>query len=316
MPIVPHSSSTLSRRTALRLGATGVAAIPLAAGLRAAVAHDDHGIPADATPVADDQTAAWLAQMNAYAEAGTFDAVQENADGVTSSVLVEIPAIEFTGEGQSATLPVGPSQYIYRFQDSEITAPEGADQPFTYVEIDWNTEGEPRGPNGSFLSPHFDFHFYMISHDEMMTNLTCVSSNGKTCDALLTDYDQMRRFQNMPESKYIPELYRADVGSAIPVMGLHLLDMTIDYTVEQVDHYPVLIYGTYDGAVIFAEASVTLQTLQDAMAAPEHKLSFPFRQPAAFANAIDWPGEYVIEYLPDTGGFKTGFVNFTHHEAG
>ena len=43
---------------------------------------------------------------------------------------------------------------------------------------------------------------------------------------------------------------------------------------------------------------------------------FPVRQPAVFANAIDWTAEYVIEYLPDTGGFKTGFVNFTHHEAG
>ncbi len=273
-----------------------------------------HGTPV-ASPEATGDTATWLAQMNAYAEAGAFSAVQENAGEITSTVMVEIPAIEFTGEGQSATLPVGPSQYIYRFHNSAIAAPEGSDQTFTFVEIDWNTEGEPRGPNGSFASPHFDFHFYMLSMEEMERELTCVSSNGKTCDALLTDYDQMRRFQNMPEASYIPDLYRADVGSAIPVMGLHLLDMTIDYTVDGVNHYPVLIYGTFDGHVMFAEASVTLYTLQDAMAAPDQRLSYLFRQPAAFERAIDWPTEFVIEYLPDTGGFRAGFTGFARHEA-
>ena len=149
----------------------------------------------------------------------------------------------------------------------------------------------------------------------MMTDLTCVSSNGKTCDPLLTDYAQMRRFQDMPDAKYIPDLYRADVDSAIPVMGLHLLDMTAEYTVDAVNHYPVLIYGTFDGKVIFAEASVTLFTLQDVVAAPEHRITYPFRQPAAFAEAIDWPTEFVLEYLPDTGGFIAGFEGFGHHEA-
>ena len=143
----------LSRRSALRLAAAGLAAVPLAVAGNATV-------HAQATPVAGGDIAAWLAQMNEYADAGTFPAVQENAAGVTSTVLVEIPAIEFTGEGQSSTLPTGPLQYIYRFQDSEIAAPADGTQPFKYVEIDWNTEGAPRGPSGAFSSPHFDFHFY------------------------------------------------------------------------------------------------------------------------------------------------------------
>jgi hypothetical protein len=265
--------------------------------------------------VAGGDIAAWLAQMNEYADAGTFPAVQKTAGGVTSSVLVENPAIDFTGEGQSSTLPTGPLQYIYRFQDSEIAAPADGTQPFKYVEVDWNTEGAPRGLGGAFSSPHFDFHFYKVSHDEMMTDLTCVSSNGKTCDLQLTDYAQMRRFQDMPDAKYVPDLYRADVDSAIPVMGLHLLDMTAEYTVDAVNYYPVLIYGTFDGKVIFAEGSVTLFTLQDVVAAPEHRITCPFRQPAAFAEAIDWPTEFVIEYLPDTGGFIAGFEGFSHYEA-
>jgi hypothetical protein len=302
----------MSRRDALRFGTAGLLALPLSTS--APRIGRAHGTPI-ASPEAPGDDATWLAQMNAYAQSGEFSATQESVDGVTASVTVEIPAIDFTGEGQSTTLPVGPSQYIYRFQDSDITAPNTSNQPFSYVEIDWNTEGEPRGPNGSFVSPHFDFHFYMLPMEEMERELTCVSSNGKTCDALLTDYEQMRRFQDMPDAQYVPELYRPDVGSAIPVMGLHLLDMTMDYTVDAVNHYPVLIYGTFDGQVIFAEASVTLYTLQDVVVAPDHRLGFPFRQPAAFQKAIDWPSEFVIEYLSDTGGFRVGFTGFNRHEA-
>jgi hypothetical protein len=260
--------------------------------------------------------AEWTAQMDAYAGAGAFPLAQSQEGETIDSVQVEVPAIEFTGEGQSATLPVGPCQTIYRFAYSDVSAPDGAATPFAYVEVDWNTEGEPRGPNGSFSSPHFDFHFYLLPKAEIDHHLTCVSTNGKTCDAMQTSYDQMQLFQSMPDSPYVPESYRPDVGSAIPEMGLHLLDSTFEYTVENVNHNPVLIYGTFDREVVFAEASVTLYTLQDVIAAPDQTLSWDFAQPQAFAEAIDWPTEFTIQYLPETGGFLAGFTNFVHHEVG
>ena len=264
-----------------------------------------------AASCADGDPTAWQRQIDDYAAAGAYHAVQANVDGRASTVLIEIPAIAFTGEGRSATLPVGPCQYIYRYQYSEIEAPPDAARPFAYVEVDWNTEGEPRGPNGSFVSPHFDFHFYLLPRDAI-EQLACVSSNGKTCDALLTHYAQMRPFLYLPDSALVPDEYRPDVDSSIPAMGLHLLDVTIDYTVETVNHYPTLIYGTFDGEIVFAEASVTLYTLQDAVAAPDHRITFPFRQPAAFEREIDWPTEFVIEYLPASGGFRVGFAGFAH----
>jgi hypothetical protein len=264
---------------------------------------------------ANGDESAWLAQMNTYGEAGEYAAVQEQSGDAISSVLVEVPAIEFSGEGQSSTLPIGPCQFIYRYKYSEVQAATGSARPFAYVEIDWNTEGEPRGPNGAFLSPHFDFHFYLPPRSQVDNDLACVSSNGKTCDGFLTDYDQMRRFQMLPDAPLVPELYRPDVGSAIPAMGMHMLDMTVDYTVDSVNHYPVLIYGSYDGELVFAESSVTLYTLQDAVNAPDHRLVFPYRQPAAFATDIDWPTEFVIEFLPESGGFQVGFQTFVHRTA-
>jgi hypothetical protein len=51
------------------------------------------------------------------------------------------------------------------------------------------------------------------------------------------------------------------------------------------------------------------------IAAPGQTLSFEFQQPEAFATEIDWPTEFVITYIPETGGFQAGFANFEHHEA-
>ncbi len=45
--------------------------------------------------------------------------------------------------------------------------------PFTYLEIDWNTEGLPRGPNNSFVSPHFDFHFYLKPRSYLQQEVSC-----------------------------------------------------------------------------------------------------------------------------------------------
>lgn len=143
--------------------------------------HGAHGTPA--APVdgacADGDTSTWLEQMNAYGEAGTYPAFQTNDGEVASTVMVKIPAIEFTGEGQSAALPVGPCQHIYRYQYSDIEGPAGASQPFQYVEIDWNTEGAPRGPNGSFVSPHFDFHFYLLPQETIENGSPASLRTGK-----------------------------------------------------------------------------------------------------------------------------------------
>ncbi len=272
-------------------------------------------VPSGPGACANGLPATWTKQMDAYAAAGAYPAAQTQQGSTIASVLVTIPAIDFTGDGQSATLPVGPCQTIYRFAYSDVSAPAGAVRPFNYAEIDWNTEGEPRGPNNSFVSPHFDFHFYMEPRSEIDQKVNCVSTNGRTCDQFKTSYAQMRRFQAMPPAEYVPSNYRPDVGSAIPMMGLHLLDADFDYTVENVNHNPTLIYGTFDGQIIFAESSVTLYTLQDVIAAPDHRLSWTFSQPAAFAKEVDWPTSFVIQYDPATGTFQAGFAGFRHHAA-
>lgn len=250
-------------------------------------------------------------QVGAYARAGRYPTTQANrADGLPARVSVRIPRIRFTGPGRSATLPVGPCQHIYRFKFEKVRAPGGdVASPFRYLEIDWNTEGRPRGPNNSFSSPHFDFHYYRRPRHVVDMETMCESSNGKTCDPFKTGYAQMRRFLKMPAPAFVPASYAPDTGSSISMMGLHLLDRTFDYTVRNVDHHPTLIYGTFDGKVLFAEASVTLATLQDAIAAPDHAVSFRFRQPRRVQGGVPWPTRFTIRHLPD-GTFRAGFERF------
>jgi hypothetical protein len=250
--------------------------------------------------------------MNAYARAGKYRAVQANtAGGVPASVSIEIPPIRFTGAGRSATLPIGPCQHIFRFRYSNVHASGvRTPSPFRYIETDWNTEGMARGPNDSFSSPHFDFHYYMRSRHVVDATMMCMSTNGKTCDPFRTSYAQMRRFLTMPPPAFIPASYAPDVGSSIPMMGLHLLDRTFHYTVRHVDHSPILLYGTFDGKIMFAEASVTPATLQDAIAAPSHVISFRFRQPRTVQGGVAWPTRFAIQYLPSSGTFRAAFEAF------
>lgn len=248
--------------------------------------------------------------MDEYA-ASSFTARQRGVGKNPVSVSVDLPAIRFTGAGESSTLPVGPCQHIYRFAYPDVRAAGGVASPFRYVEIDWNTEGLPRGPNGSFLSAHFDFHFYLRPAAEVAADAGCVlSTNGKTCDPLRTEYAQMERFLDLPARRFLPKRYGPDVDSSIPEMGLHLLDTTADYSVDAVNHNPVLLYGTFAGDVYFTEASVTLITLQDAVDAPDHTLRFPFRRPRVVRGGLPWPGEFVIRYLPASDSFRAAFEDF------
>lgn len=245
--------------------------------------------------------------MKAYAQAPGYAVASDLPDRVS----VDVPRVALSdGRRTSATLPVGPCQTIYRFHYASLDDPDGAARsPFRYVEVDWNTEGVPRGPNKSIVSAHFDFHFYMRPRHEVEARTKCASSNHRVCDALLTGYGQMRRFLRMPPPSDVPVGYRPDIDSSIPAMGLHVLDSRVRYTVDWVDHNPMLFYGTFDGQMLFAEASVALPTLRDAQKNPAHVLSFPFRQPRVRPAGL-WPTRFVIRYLPASGGFRAGFERF------
>lgn len=127
--VTRYSAPTLTRRDAFRFGAAGILALPLV--ITQTGNPSAHGTPM-ASPEVNGDIAMWQDQMNAYSGSGEFAALQENAEDVTSSVFVAPPAIEFTGDGELATLPIGPAQFIYRFRNSRVIVPDPDHQPFSF----------------------------------------------------------------------------------------------------------------------------------------------------------------------------------------
>lgn len=295
-------SMALARRASLALLAVAapILALPGPAASAASPACQDTGAPQQ------------RALMRAYRTSAPIPVRQiQRPGGGVGAVLAELPPIAFDGPGSSPDLPTGPCQTIYRFAFPEVDLPRGARPgPFRYAEIDWNTEGIPRGPNGAFVSPHFDLHLYRRPRHWVDHHVMCRSSDGRTCDPQRTPYRQMQRFLELPGRAFVPRGYSPDVGSSIPMMGLHLLDDRATYTVRAVDHHPTLIYGSFAGEVLFAEASVTLQTLQDAVAAADHEVRFRYRRPRRVEGDVPWPTRFVVRHRPATGTFVTGFTRF------
>jgi hypothetical protein len=265
------------------------------------------GAAQDAPPPACEAVSpdAGNALIGAYASQDGYAARQRG-----DRVSVTIPPIAFTAPdgSTSSTLPAGPCQTIYRFRYPTVTTRRRrAPSPFRYVEIDWNTEGRPRGPNGSFASGHFDFHFYVRSRAYVDDATSCDTGGANTCDPILTGERKMRRFLRLPSPRFLPTDYVLDPGSSIPAMGLHHLDQRFTYAKDYVDHHPVLLYGSFDGRLLFAEASVTLPTLHDVTRDVDRTISFPFRQPHAVRGGHRWPRRFALRMLPD-GGFEASFI--------
>lgn len=211
---------------------------------------------------------------------------------------------------KNSLLPTTPQSSIYRFKYLDISADTRPSFPFRYVEVDWNTEGKPRGPNGSFITPHYDFHFYLKDRAFVEKHMECVTV-GKTCDSMKTGYAQMRPFLDLPPDRFIPEKYFPDNDSSIAAMGMHNLDGSFNYTVDNVNHNPVIIYGTFNGELAFLEVSMTLYGFQDAMRAAQkgQKLTWEILQPKVYAYPW-WATKVNLEYLPASRTFAFEFSGF------
>lgn len=240
--------------------------------------------------------------------------VGRDGDRVSPQALRLIVPSPFNAGGDSihgnSLLPTTPQSSIYRFKYLDISAATRPAFPFRYVEVDWNTEGKPRGPNGSFITPHYDFHFYVKDRAFVEKHMECMTV-GKTCDSLKTGYSQMRHFLDLPPDRFIPEKYFPDNDSSIAAMGMHNLDGSFAYTVENVNHNPVIIYGTFDGELAFLEVSMTLYGFQDAIKAARknQKLTWDILQPKAYAYPW-WATKVTLEYLPASKTFAFEFAGF------
>lgn len=152
--------------------------------------------------------------------------------------------------------------------------------PFNHVGLNWNPHGHI--PEGVFDVPHFDIHFYTISVEEQ---LAIPEWSPATNDL----------FNNYPPLGYMPADYFTppDAATAEAQMGKHWLPANLG------DYLPfskIMIYGSYDGNVIFVEPMITLDYLQSNVDS-----STPYSQPEHFQKPGNYPKMYNIRHDPKTG---------------
>ncbi|MEM7074658.1 MAG: hypothetical protein AAF484_06200 [Pseudomonadota bacterium] len=257
------------------------------------------------------------ARLRRFAEDPGWTVLAERTkSGTPSSLTLRFPSpfAQLTQPDDTplrlSVLPTRPAWYIYRFKYLDLDTVDAADFPFRYIEVDWNTEGLPRGPAGSFATAHFDFHFYLKPREFVEREVVC-ENNGKTCEPMKAGHAQMRRFMALPEPCFLPATYAPDMGSAIPAMGLHLLDGSFDYTLDNVNENAVVIYGTFDGEIMFLETSLTLFALAKAIeaAGQDRALEWSIPQPDAYVTDV-WPTRAVLRYHETDNVFAFSYAGF------
>ena len=117
--------------------------------------------------------------------------------------------------------------------------------PFNHLGMGWNPSGHE--PEIFYAKPHFDFHFYLPTPEEI---------------AAIPPYEiAPEKFDNVPQADYLPVGY-INPGGGVPQMGAHWIDPTSD-EFTPVGFTQTFIYGTYDGKVNFYEPMITLDFLKN-----------------------------------------------------
>lgn len=122
---------------------------------------------------------------------------------------------------------------------------EAANTGYDHVTINWNPHGHI--PPGVYDSPHFDFHFYMITPAERYK----ITLQG----------EGIALAQKQPAPEFMPQGYILPKGTAEPRMGVH----AINSNAPEFNHQPftrTFIYGFYDGRIIFLDPMVSKAFLE------------------------------------------------------
>ncbi|MEO7445564.1 MAG: DUF5602 domain-containing protein [Ferruginibacter sp.] len=198
-------------------------------------------------------------------------------EGLPVELGIEITAHAFSGL---------PAEGHYAFQ-IPLHQKAIAATPFDHIFMNWNPEGHP--PAALFGVPHFDFHFMTISKEEQLA--IPVYTPGSLHDVL-------------PAQQYWP-VGHIPLPGGEPQMGKHWADIIHPVAPGTFTH--TMIYGSYNGAMIFVEPMITLAYLR----ALTQKVSVPYNQPVVYTELNTWyPTFYNMYTNQDKSKYYVTLSNF------
>jgi hypothetical protein len=122
--------------------------------------------------------------------------------------------------------------------------PKAGITPFNHLSLGWNATGHE--PEPIYGRPHFDFHFYLSTPEEV-ANIPHFEEDSV-------------KFKNVPGAEYFPANY-INPGGGVPQMGAHWVDITSS-EFQGKPFTETFIYGSYDGKMTFFEPMITLEFLK------------------------------------------------------
>lgn len=163
-----------------------------------------------------------------------------------------------------------------------VPLPEAAlDAGYDHVSLDWMPHGHE--PDKLFGMPHFDVHFYMTTEAERLA-----------IDP--SDPLYMKKAANRPSADLMPPNFVPPPElDPIPAMGEHWLDVT-DPIFKGKPFEAVLIYGAWDGKVIFVEPMVTSDLLVS-----RRDFGGKLGLPERVAETVSLPNEWSVSFDAATG---------------
>ncbi|CAN5861541.1 DUF5602 domain-containing protein [soil metagenome] len=172
-------------------------------------------------------------------------------------------------ESALESLPAGTTMVDYTF----ALPAEAAATPYTHVVIGWNPLGHPPTV---YLAPHLDVHFYQIT--------------PAAREAILPSDAQFNaKLAAQPSAAFVPPSYVLTPGG-VPRMGAHWVDTTSPEQNGQA-FTNTFIFGSYDGAFIFAEPMIATAFLRTHAA-----VNAALKVPAQYATPGRYPTRYTVTF--------------------
>jgi hypothetical protein len=158
-----------------------------------------------------------------------------------------------------------------------VPLPEAAlDAGYDHVSLDWMPHGH--APGDLFGTPHFDVHFYLFSEAERLA-----------IDP--ADPRYMEKAGKRPSAELMPPNFVPPPElDPIPAMGEHWVDATDPVFAGQ-PFEAVMIYGAWDGEMIFVEPMVTRDLL-----ASRREFGGSVGQPARVAEPVALPNAWSVSF--------------------
>jgi hypothetical protein len=160
---------------------------------------------------------------------------------------------------------------------------------FDHLKVYWEPHGHPPGP---YLVPHFDFHFYTLSA-EQVNAIDCADSIKPA---------QLPAGYLLPDVT-IPELGTL-VGLCVPKMGMHALlgsELNSSTPFEK-----AMVVGYDHQRPIFIEPMITRETLD-----AQHSFTMDVPQIPGAPSTVHYPQRFRADYDSTAKAYRFVFSDFT-----